>query len=72
MLRQVGRLHIEELSTILAMIAEARKSIAAGRLEEGLELLTWAETELARHPDVNVAEWKRVAGSQCHVVTSSS
>jgi phage terminase Nu1 subunit (DNA packaging protein) len=50
------------MATVLAMLAESRKAIAAGKTEEGLELLTWAETELARHMEVNVAVWKRAAG----------
>jgi hypothetical protein len=56
------RLHIDEMATVHAMLAEARKAIAAGKTEEGRELLAWAETELGRHLEVNVAEWKRVAG----------
>lgn len=43
------------------MPAQARRVITARNAEERLELVAWVETELARHLEVNVEQWMRVA-----------
>jgi len=46
-----------ELATVLTMLGQSRKALAAGRTDEGMELLGWAEAELGRHVDYRIERW---------------
>jgi hypothetical protein len=55
--------HAAELATVMAMLTESRKALEAGKTEEGLGLLSWAETELGRYLEASIDSWWREAAS---------
>jgi len=56
------RRHAAILTTVLALLAEARKCIRRGQTAEGLRLIEMAEEDLARHLGVNIEIWRSLTG----------